>query len=117
MPSRAQYAMNSSASGGGSGRRRQAVGLSLKIWSARAPICLDRRAARSSPFPTPRWSPTAGASAGHVSRRRGSGRARVRAMTEESPDAGTDLLSVGLLVFFVSLIAIVAALLILPAIL
>jgi len=38
-------------------------------------------------------------------------------MTEESPDAGTDLLSVGLLVFFVSLIAIVAALLILPAIL
>ena len=38
-------------------------------------------------------------------------------MTEESPDVGTDLLSVGLLVFFVSLIAIVAALLILPAIL
>ena len=38
-------------------------------------------------------------------------------MTEESPDAGTDLLGVGLLVFFVSLIAIVAALLILPAIL
>lgn len=38
-------------------------------------------------------------------------------MTEESPEPGTDLLSVGLLVFFVSLIAIVAALLILPAIL
>ena len=57
-PLAAQYAMNSSASGGGSGRRRHAVGLSLKIWSARAPICLDRRAARSSPCPTPRWSPT-----------------------------------------------------------
>jgi hypothetical protein len=38
-------------------------------------------------------------------------------MTEETPDTDTDLLSVGLLVFFVSLIAIVAALLILPAIL
>jgi hypothetical protein len=38
-------------------------------------------------------------------------------MTDEPPEPTTDLLSVGLLVFFVSLIAIVAALLILPAIL
>ena len=38
-------------------------------------------------------------------------------MTEGPLEAGTDLLSVALLVFFVSLIGIVAALLILPAIL
>jgi hypothetical protein len=38
-------------------------------------------------------------------------------MTEGLPGPDTDLLSVGLLVFFASLIAIVAALLILPAIL
>ena len=38
-------------------------------------------------------------------------------MTAGPPDPSPDLLSVGLLVFFVSLIAIVAALLILPAIL
>ena len=109
--------MNSAASGGGSGRRRQAVGLSLKIWSACAPIWRDRRAARNNPFATPRWMPTAGASAGHVRRRRGSGRATVRAMTEGPPRPETDLLTVALLVFFGSLIVIVAALMILPAIL
>jgi hypothetical protein len=38
-------------------------------------------------------------------------------MEKQMPDPETDLLSVGLLVFFVSLIVIVAALLILPAIL
>ena len=37
--------MNASASAGGSGRRRQAVGLSLKIWSARAPIWRELRTA------------------------------------------------------------------------
>jgi hypothetical protein len=37
-------------------------------------------------------------------------------MAPESPEPGTDLLGVGLLVFFLSLIAIVGALLILPAI-
>lgn len=36
-------------------------------------------------------------------------------MTDEPPERGTDLLGVGLLVFFASLIVIVAALLILPA--
>ena len=38
-------------------------------------------------------------------------------MTQRSPEPSADLLSVALLVFFVSLIGIVAALLILPAIL
>src|SRR5688500_16186008 len=108
--------MNSGASSGGSGRRRQAVGLSLKIWSARAPIRRDRRAARISPRRTPRCRPTAGASAGQVKRRRGSGRARVRAMADEPREPSTDLMGIGLLVFFVALIAIVGALLILPAI-
>ena len=114
--------MNSGASCGGSGRRRQAVGLSLKIWSACAPIWRDRRAAGISPFATPMCMPTRGAEAGHVRRRRGSGRARVRAMPDDptgSPEPQTpttDLLGVGLLVFFVALIGVVAALLILPAI-
>ena len=58
-------------------------------------------------------SPTGGEPAGQVRRRRGSGRATVRAMPNEPR---TDPLSVGLLVFFVALIGIVAALLILPAI-
>ena len=49
-------------------------------------------------------------------RLRGSGRATVRAMADgEEPRA--DLLSIGLLVFFVALILIVAGLLVLPAIL
>ena len=105
--------MNSGAASGGSGRRRHAVGLSEKIWSARAPICLARRAARTSPLSTPRCIPTAGASAGQVSRRRGSLRATVRAMDE----GNADLLTVGLVVFFVALIVTVAALLIAPALL
>jgi hypothetical protein len=37
-------------------------------------------------------------------------------MAPESPEPTTDLMSVGLLVFFVSLVVIVAALVILPAI-
>src|SRR5918992_731796 len=107
--------MNSPASAGGSGRRRQAVGLSLKIWRARAPTWRERRAARSRPNRTPRCRPTRGASGGQVRRRRGRRRARVRAMeTPRSPDGSVDLLTVGLLVFFASLIAIVAGLLILP---
>lgn len=57
-----------------------------------------------------------GASAGQTRRRRGSGRATVRAMATEDP-SGVDLLTVGLLVFFLSLIVIVAALLVLPSIL
>ncbi len=64
----------------------------------------------------PRCSPTGGEPAGQVRRRRGSGRARVRAMADEPNEPRTDPLSVGLLVFFVALIGIVAALLILPAI-
>jgi hypothetical protein len=107
--------MNSGAAIGGSGLRRQAVGLSLKIWGARAPICRDRRAAFTSPKRTPRCIPTAGASAGQVRRRRGSGRATVRAMVEHDGDA--DLLTVGLVVFFVALVVTVAALLVAPTLL
>jgi hypothetical protein len=61
--------------------------------------------------------PTRGAPAGQVRRRRGSGRATVRAM-DPSPQEprGADLLTVALLVFFLALIGIVAALLILPQI-
>jgi hypothetical protein len=64
--------------------------------------------------------PTLGAPAGQVSRRRGSGRATVRAMDPESggdprrSPGALDLLTVGLAVFFVALIGTVAALLILP---
>src|SRR2546423_12778193 len=108
--------MKAPASRGASGRRRQAVGLSLKIWSAVAPIWRARRAARTRPFATPRWIPTLGASDGQVSRRRGSS-ATVRAMAPpEEPHAGLDLLTIALLVFFLSLIVIVAALLFLPAV-
>ena len=107
--------MNCAASAGASGRRRQAVGLSLKIWSAVAPICRARRAAGISPLATPRWMPTRGAPSGHVSRRRGSRRATVRAMDREP--RSLDLLTVALLVFFVALIVTVAALLVLPQIL
>ena len=109
--------MNSGAASGGSGRRRQAVGLSEKICSAVAPICRDRRAAFTSPAPTPRCIPTAGASAGHVRRLRGSRRATVRAMEQPPPEGNADLLTVGLVVFFVALIVIVAALLIAPTLL
>ena len=88
------------------------------------PICRARRAARSSPFPTPRWIPTAGAPAGHVSRRRGSGRATVRAMVDAHDEPledqkgsdGSDFLTVALFVYFVALIVLVAGLLVLPAI-
>ena len=121
-------------------RRLQAIGLSEKICSALAPICRDRRAARSSPRPTPRCMPTAGASAGHLRRRRGSRcRATVPVMQDASeerphahpelePDAPEpeatppergelDLLTIGLAVFFVALIAIVAAMLVLATLL
>ena len=57
-----------------------------------------------------------GASAGQTMRRRGSGRATVPAMAVPDPSS-TDLLTIALLVFFLSLIAIVAALLLLPSIL
>ena len=46
-----------SASGGGSARRRQAVGLSLKIWRADAPISTARSATRTRPRPIGRWRP------------------------------------------------------------
>src|SRR5688572_13859136 len=117
IPFRAQYSTNSGALGGGSGRRRHAVGLSLKIWIARAPICLERRAAFMRPCCTPRWRPTGGASAGHVRRRRGSRRASVVAMEFRLPDGRVDALSVSLVAFFVSLIVLVAALLLVPALL
>ena len=97
----------------------------MKIWRARPPICRDRRAARSRPNLTPRCIPTAGASSGHVSRRRGSGRATVRAMVDahdqppgdEDASEGSDLLTLALFAYFVALIVLVAALLVLPAIL
>jgi len=50
-----------------------------------------------------------------VRRLRGSGRATVRAMAREAPENGADLLTVGLFVFFLALIVIVGALLVLPA--
>ena len=115
----AAYVTNAGASAGGSGRRRQAVGLSLKICSAVAPIWRARRAAFIRPEATPRWMPTGGASSGQLSRRRGSGRATVRPMTEEpelGPGEGGDLLSISLLVFFVALLLTVAGLLALPLI-
>jgi hypothetical protein len=79
----------------------------------------------SKPARTPKWMPTAGAPAGQVRRRRGSRRASVRAMDEPksqdqdtpTPGRGADLLTIGLLVFFVSLVVVVAALLVLPTIL
>jgi hypothetical protein len=116
MPALAQYATKAGASAGGSGLRLHAVGLSLKICRALAPIYLARLAAGNRPLATPRWIPTRGAPGGQVSRRRGSGRATVRGMDhgrEERP-ATLDLLTIGLLVFFLALIGIVAALLILP---
>ena len=58
--------MKSGAFGGGSLRRRQAVGLSLKIWSAVAPIWRARLAAGISPRWTPRWMPTRGAFGGQL---------------------------------------------------
>ena len=60
--------------------------------------------------------PTAGASAGQVRRRRGSGRATVRAMVEprDEPPEG-DVLTLALFVYFVALIVLVAGLLVLPA--
>jgi hypothetical protein len=64
--------------------------------------------------------PTDGASGGQVSRRRGSGRATVRAMderpTDEPAKGELDLLTIGLLVFFVALIGTVVALLLLQAV-
>ena len=75
--------------------------------------------------------PTGGASGGQVRRRRGSRRATVRPMdprpttpsasdpTEEprnGPQGELDLLTIGLAVFFLSLILVVGALLILPAV-
>ncbi len=59
--------------------------------------------------------PTRGAPAGQVSRRRASCRATVPAMDPEP--RSVDLLTVALLVFFLALILIVAALLVLPQIL
>jgi hypothetical protein len=66
----------------------------------------------------------AGASSGHVSRRRGSGRATVRDMVDahDEPIAdqkgsdGSDVLTLALFVYFVALIVLVASLLVLPAI-
>ena len=119
-----------------SGRLRQAVGLSLKIWSARAPICRDRLAALSNPRSMPRWRPTSGASAARrvAAAARGasvlrwgswSSRPRTRARPPSvealeqpttEPEDELDLASIGLAAFFVSLILVVGALLIVPAI-
>jgi hypothetical protein len=65
--------------------------------------------------------PTTGASSGQVRRRRGSERATVRAMKEpvdqppDEPSGNADLLTIGLVVFFLALILIVGALLLAPA--
>ncbi len=60
--------------------------------------------------------PTAGASAGQVRRRRGSGRATVRAMVQPRDEGHDgDLLTLALFVYFVALIVLVAGLLVLPA--
>src|SRR5512134_3287804 len=135
IPCDAAYATTAGASAGGSARRRQAVGLSLKIWRAVAPICRARRAAFRKPPATPRWMPTRGASAGQLSRRRGSARATVRAMVDDEvsaraeppetlepepelrPGEGADLVSIALLVFFVALLLTAVGLLALPLIL
>jgi hypothetical protein len=101
--------------------------LSLKIWSARAPIWRDRRAAASSPRAIPKWMPTRGASSGQLSRRRGSRRATVRVMEPPTADEreagapetpgpeGPDLVSIGLAVYFVAVILVVGALLLVSA--
>jgi hypothetical protein len=60
--------------------------------------------------------PTAGASSGQVRRRRGSGRATVRAMVESNEQDDSDLQTLALYAYFVGLIVLVAALLVLPAI-
>ena len=69
------------------------------------------------------WRPTRGASSGQVSLRRGSRRATFPGMerdrrTSERVDERNqvDLATIGLAIFFVSLIVIVALLLVLPAI-
>ncbi len=59
--------------------------------------------------------PTRGAPYGHVSRRRGSWRATVPVMDPEP--RSLDLLTAALFVFFVALILVVAALLVLPQVL
>ena len=46
-----------SSSIGGSARRRQAVGLSVQIWSASAPISWARSTARTMPVASGRWAP------------------------------------------------------------
>jgi hypothetical protein len=57
--------------------------------------------------------PTRGAPSGHVRRLRGWGRGTFGRM-DAPEESGPDLLTIALLVFFVSLILTVAALLILP---
>lgn len=138
IPAPVAYETKRGASAGGSGRRRQAVGLSEKIWSAVAPIWRARRAALSSPVATPRWIPTRGASSGQVSRLRGSGRDRMRAMqdgADQLADGGPDgadrrpppppgdlgrprrepdAVTIALAVFFGALIVIVAIMLVAP---
>ncbi len=57
MSNSTSLARNASASAGGFARRRQAVGLSVKICSAVAPISLARSTARTIPLPSGRWAP------------------------------------------------------------
>ena len=81
-------------------------------------------------MPTPRWMPTGGAPAGQLSRRRAirdaareprpdpAARATVRFMDVPNRNPGTtDLTTVALFAFFVSLLVLVAAMLFLPAVL
>src|SRR5690606_24737937 len=122
IPSRAVYSMKAGASAGGSGRRRQAVGLSLKIWSARAPICRARRAAGRRPRPGARGAPVPVMEPPTNERNGDHGPGDPMRELDgpgdepAPPESRMDLATVGLLVFFVSLILIVAALLILPAV-
>lgn len=86
------------------------------------PICRARRAAFSSPPATPRCIPTGGAPRGQLRRRLVGAREARRATVGfmDGPKAGpggTDLLTIGLLVFFVALLVLVAALLFLPSML
>ena len=50
-------AEGAAARSGGSARRRQAVGLSAKIWIALAPISCARSTALTIPAPSGRWAP------------------------------------------------------------
>ena len=71
-------------SGDGSARRRQAVGLSLKIWSAVAPISAARSAALTMPSAEARWAPRRRPS-GSIARHRSGRHSATVAVTIRDP--------------------------------